>query len=136
MTGITLTALLHAAVLSTGATTYAEAHKLNADTGRPLVVLIGTDWCPACRVMKNSTLPQVAQGGLLNKVAFAVVNADQDSRVAQSIMEPGVIPQLVMYRNTPEGWKRESLVGSRSASEIESFLKRGLEAPTMVLGSR
>ena len=86
--------------------------------------------------MKDSTLPQVAQRGLLNQVAFAVVNTDREDRIAQAIMDPGVIPQLVMYRKTAEGWKRDSLVGSRSTAEIEAFLQGGLDAPTVVLTSR
>jgi thioredoxin-like negative regulator of GroEL len=136
MTSLTLTALMHAALISTGAPTYAEAHKLTADTGRPLVVFVGADWCPACQVMKTTTLPQLQQRGGLSRVSFAVVNTDRDSQLAQQLMEPGVIPQLIMYRKTPEGWQRDALVGSRSSQEIQSFIQRGLDAPTVQLGSR
>jgi thioredoxin-like negative regulator of GroEL len=127
---------LHAAIAATGSHNYADAHKLTAETGRPLVVLVGADWCPACQVMKNSTMPTVAQGGVLNKVAFAVVNTDQQPAIAQQIMTPGVIPQLVMYRKTVTGWRRDALVGAHSSQEIESFLLGGLDAPTAIVGSR
>lgn len=135
MTSLMLTAALHTAIIATGSHNYADAHRLTAETGRPLVVLVGADWCPACQVMKNSTMPEVARGGTLNKVAFAVVNTDQDA-VAQQIMTPGVIPQLVMYRKTADGWKRDALIGAHSSQEIESFLQSGLEAPAVLLGSR
>ena len=137
MISLTCTAILHAALLSTGGATYTEAHQLNLQTGRPLVVLVGADWCPHCRVMKQSTLPQVAQRGLLGKVAFAEVNSDREGTLARQLMEGGPIPQLIMYHKTADGWQRSSLVGSRSAGEIESFLQRGLAAPTsQQLGAR
>ena len=135
MTSLALTAVLHAAIVATGSHNYAEAHRLTAETGRPLVVLVGADWCPACQVMKNSTMPGLAQG-VLNKVAFAVVNTDQESAIAQQIMTPGVIPQLVMYRKTITGWRRDALVGAHSSQEIETFLLGGLDAPTAIVGSR
>jgi thioredoxin-like negative regulator of GroEL len=136
VTSLTLTAALHAAIIATGSHSYAEAHRTTTETGRPLVVLVGADWCPACQVMKNSTMPTVAQGGVLNKVSFAVVNTDQESTIAQQIMTPGVIPQLVMYRKTIDGWKRDALVGAHSSQEIEAFLLGGLEAPTALLGQK
>ena len=137
MINLTCTAILHAALLSTGGATYTEAHQLNQQTGRPLVVLIGADWCPHCRVMKQSTLPQVAQRGLLGKVAFAEVNSDHEGALAHQLMAGGPIPQLIMFRKTADGWQRSSLVGSRSLGEIESFLQQGLAAPTsQQLGSR
>jgi thioredoxin-like negative regulator of GroEL len=128
---LTCTAMLHAALLSTGGATYTEAHQLNLQTGRPLVVLVGADWCPHCRVMKQSTLPQVAQRGLLGKVAFAEVNSDREGALANQLMSGGPIPQLIMYRKTNDGWQRTSLVGSRSAGEIESFLQQGLATPSL-----
>ncbi len=137
MISLTCTAILHAALLSTGGATYTEAHQLNQQTGRPLVVLVGADWCPHCRVMKQSTLPQVAQRGLLGKVAFAEVNSDHEGVLARQLMEGGPIPQLIMFRKTADGWQRSSLVGSRSLGEIESFLQQGISAPTsQQLGAR
>jgi thiol-disulfide isomerase/thioredoxin len=129
MTSMTLAVILQAACLSTGANkTYAEAHRDNAETGRPLVVLVGADWCPACRDMKNSALPQVEKDGVLAKVAFAVVNTDRDGELAHKLMQGSSIPQLIMYRKTNGGWMRQSLVGSQSPGQIESFIKQALES--------
>jgi thiol-disulfide isomerase/thioredoxin len=142
VTSLTLAVILHASVLATGANTfvsYAEAHKVNAETGRPLVVLIGADWCPACRQMKTSAVPQLAQKGVLQKVAFTVLNTDHDGAIAQKMMTGGSIPQLVMYRKTPTGWKRTSLTGSQSPAAIEAFINEGVaaqvQAPANSLGS-
>jgi thiol-disulfide isomerase/thioredoxin len=127
MTSLTLSAVLQLSLLSTGADTYAEAHKKNAETGRPIMVLVGADWCPGCRTMKESVMPSVAKQGLLKKVAYAQVNTDKEAELAKKLMSGGSIPQLIMYRKTQDGWKRYSLIGAQSAAKIEAFIKQGLE---------
>ncbi len=137
MTTISLAIVLQTAALATTANSYAEARAKTAETGKPLVVLVGADWCPACQTMKNSALPQVARRGALGKVAYAVVNTDHESALAKQLMRGGSIPQLVMYRETPSGWKRESLVGAQDPATIESFINRAVDehkAPTTSLG--
>jgi thioredoxin-like negative regulator of GroEL len=137
MTTISLAIVLQTVALATTANSYTEARAKTAETGKPLVVLVGADWCPACQTMKNSALPQVARRGALAKVSYAVVNTDHESGLAQQLMRGGSIPQLVMFRETPTGWKRESLVGAQDPAVIESFINRGLEglkAPETSLG--
>jgi len=137
MTTISLAILLQTAALATTTNSYAEARAKTAETGKPLVVLVGADWCPACQQMKNSALPQVARRGALAKVAYAVVNTDQHRELSQQLMRGSSIPQLIMYRETATGWKRESLVGAQDPAAIESFINRGLEglkAPETSLG--
>ncbi|MGH7139761.1 MAG: thioredoxin family protein, partial [Pirellulales bacterium] len=114
-------------LLTTGANTYADAHRQHVDTGRPMVLLVGAEWCPACVQMKNSIMPRVARQGVLDKVAFAHLNADRDSRLAKAVMQGGMVQQLIMYRKTPSGWKRHMLVGAQSPAKVEAFIKRGLE---------
>jgi thioredoxin-like negative regulator of GroEL len=138
MTTISLAIALQTAIFATTTNSYAEARAKTSETGKPLVVLVGADWCPACQQMKNTALPQVAKRGALGKVAFAVVNTDHDRELAHQLMRGGSIPQLVMYRETPTGWKRESLVGAQDPAAIESFINRGLEglkAPDTSLGN-
>lgn len=140
MMSLTLSAVLQVSVLSTGANTYAEAHKVHHETGRPMVILVGAEWCPACVQMKNSVIPQVARRGLLKKVAFATVNADHQNSLAQKLMQGSSIPQLIMYRKTNNGWKRHLLVGKQSPEQIEAFINKGLvletPAPTATAGSQ
>lgn len=126
MTTISLAIALQAAVLTTGAApTYAEAHAQQKETGKPLVVLIGADWCPACQTMKNSAMPTVQKRGALSKVSYAVINTDHQGKLARQMMSGGSIPQLVMYRQTAKGWKRESLTGAQDPATIEAFINRG-----------
>ncbi len=130
MTALTLAAVLHvslaAAGTESGAESYADAHRATVETGRPMVVMIGADWCGPCRTMKKQTIPQVRKNGLLKKVAFAVVNADHESKLARKLTGGGPIPQLVMFRKTRSGWKRWKLVGGQSVDSVEKFISVGL----------
>jgi thioredoxin-like negative regulator of GroEL len=127
MMSVAFSAMLQVSLVTTGANTYAEAHRQHVDTGRPMVLLVGAEWCPACVQMKNSILPRVARQGGLENVAFAHVNTDREGRVAKAVMNKGPIPQLIMYRKTASGWKRQMLVGAQSPEKIKAFIQRGLD---------
>jgi thioredoxin-like negative regulator of GroEL len=122
-------ALLGAGVEATPASieTYAEARRTATETGKPIVVMVSTDWCPPCQVMKKQVMPQVRERGLLRKVAFALVNPDRDRELADKLIGDGPIPQLVMFRRTSGGWARKSLVGGQSVEAVEQFISDGLE---------
>ena len=51
MTSLTLVIAMQATMLAAGAETYADAHRQTCETGQPLVVMVGADWCPACQQM-------------------------------------------------------------------------------------
>ena len=106
--------------------TYAEAHRVTEETGKPMVVMVGTDWCSPCQMMKKTILPRVREHGLLRRVAFAVVNPDRDGELADQITGGGPIPQLVMFRKTAKGWVRKKLVGGQSVETVEEFINEGL----------
>jgi len=128
MIQLTLNILLQAAALTASAQDYATAYQQTHETGRPLVVLIGADWCPGCRQMKYTAIPEVERQGGLGKVAFAMVNADNDGELAGKLMSGGTIPQLVVYHKTTTGWKRQQLTGARSATEVQSFIDQATTA--------
>jgi thiol-disulfide isomerase/thioredoxin len=106
--------------------TYAEAHHETTETGRPLVVMVTTDWCGPCQTMKRNILPKLRERGLFKKVAFAQVNADRESRLAKELTGGGPVPQLVMYRRTKNGWLRRKLIGGQNLETVEKFINEGL----------
>lgn len=107
--------------------TYAAAYQEAQESGKPLVVLVGASWCPACQSMKTSTMPAVAAHGGLSNVAFAYVNTDAQSSLATQLMEGGLIPQLVVYEKTADGYKLSRLVGAQSAESVEGLLRPAAE---------
>ena len=133
MLNLVLAAMLQASVLSAEPLSYDEAFEASQAEGKPLVVLVGADWCGACRVMKNSALPQVAKDGVFQEVAFTMVDTDKDQALAKQVMDPGSIPQLIMYHKTADGWRRSKLVGAQSPTSTISFLRRGIQTAAEIV---
>lgn len=107
---------------------YAEAHRASAETGRPLVIMVGAEWCPACMVMKNSIMPQVKQGSVFGQVAFAAVDLDQERELGSQLTENGPIPQLIMYTPKDGAWEKRRLIGGQDTQTVETFLREGISA--------
>jgi thioredoxin-like negative regulator of GroEL len=105
---------------------YTEAHRVTLKSGKPLVVMVGADWCGPCQNMRRTILPRVREHGLFRKVAFAHVNVDKEKELAKELTGGGAVPQLVMYRKTKDGWSRRKMIGSHSVEEVEKFINEGL----------
>jgi thioredoxin-like negative regulator of GroEL len=132
MTNLTLSLLLQVSILGAGpqskADEYAQAYNQAAANGQPMMVLVGADWCPACITMKTSVIPEIRRRGSLGKVAFAMVNTDRQSQLANQLMTGSGIPQLIMYYPVGNGWKRIQVNGSVSPETVESLINRGIAA--------
>ena len=55
-------------------TDYAEAYKESVAKNKPLMVVVGAPWCPACNVLKQSTIEPMAKTGELDQVSVAVLD--------------------------------------------------------------
>jgi len=128
MMSLSFAVVLQASVLAAGADSYADAHKLVAETGRPMVILVGAEWCPACKVLENTVIPQVREHGYLQRVAFAIVDYDREREISQRLVGDGPLPQMLMYRKTADGWKVRKLIGSHPVNIVEWFLYEGVTA--------
>jgi protein disulfide-isomerase len=126
MTGLMLMTLCSTVLGAGEADSYAAAHQATMETGKPMVVMVSTEWCAPCQMMKKTIIPQVRQRGLLRKVAFATVNPDQQRELADQLTGGGPVPQLVMFRKTAKGWRRWVLVGGQSVEAVEQFINEGI----------
>ena len=124
--GLGATVALQLVLVATGGDTYAEAHKATAEKGCLLVVMVGATWCPACQHMKNSVIPEIKRQGILQNVAFAEVDLDQEQELGAELTHGGPIPQIVIYRKTPLGWRLGRLVGGQDVQTVEKFITQGL----------
>ena len=131
MISLTLSLVLQTSLMAAADQSYTAAFNSATESGRPLVVLIGAEWCPACRTMKHSVVPQLEQQGALGNVSFAYVNTDRESALSQRLMRGGSIPQLVMFHKTDKGWVRQQLTGAHSVGDIQAFLRRGEQQSTV-----
>lgn len=126
MTTLFLVVAMHATALGAAGETYAAARRDLEETGKPMLIMVGTQWCGPCQKMKTLVLPQLRQRGVLGRVAFAQVDADRDGELARQLTGGGPVPQLVMYRQTPNGWVRRKLIGAQSIEAVEQFVAEGL----------
>lgn len=128
MLGITMAILLQVSAVGDTTADYNSAFKDASETGKPMLVLVGTDWCPACVTMKQSIIPRLQRAGRLSGVVYTEVDADVQPRIAQRIMSGGGYPQLALYRKTKDGWRRQILVGVQSESTIQTLVDRAVAA--------
>lgn len=133
MTALITAALIQNSIFATAAQDLMAAAKRSAENGKPLVVLVGADWCRACRLMKNEVMPKVAKAGGLKGVEFAYLDVDRDRRLAKRLLRGASIPQMVRFDRTPSGWKSRYLIGARPPEEVRSFLAAKPEKPPMKL---
>ena len=107
---------------------YSEAHRMTVETKKPLLVLVGAQWCGPCKQLKTEVLPQLRQRAAFRKVVFTQVDVDRESELARQITGGGPVPQIVLYRNTGEGWVRRKLVGVQSVERLEQFINENLQS--------
>jgi len=128
MSGLTALFVLQNALFAANPTTYQEALQDAQKQQRPLLVLVGAQWCPGCQTMKHQVLPSLARRGALKAVTFTTVDYDEDSATAQQLMRVGTIPQLIVFSPLPGGkWHREQLVGESSETAVQSLISRALK---------
>jgi thiol-disulfide isomerase/thioredoxin len=128
MSGLAMGMVLQAALLVSGADPYAEAREAHLKDGKPFLVLVGADWCPGCVTMKNSTIPAMIRAGQLKGVHYATVNYDENPARARALMQGNMLPQLMIFSKTPDGWHREQITGPTSSTAILGMMQRAIAA--------
>ena len=68
MSHLFLNIVLQVSAVTIGAQDYKGAYEQAEKEGKPLVVLVGTDWCPGCQTMKQSVMPQLATRGTAKRL--------------------------------------------------------------------
>ncbi|NLF08640.1 MAG: thioredoxin family protein [Pirellulaceae bacterium] len=126
MTAIILTAMVQVLALGADPQDFDQACRQSLATQRPLVVLVGANWCAACQIMQKSILPEVEKGGGLNRVVFIYVDFDRQRQLASRLTGGGSIPQLIRFDHTQAGWANKRLIGAKSPGEVNSFVNAGL----------
>jgi thiol-disulfide isomerase/thioredoxin len=105
---------------------YSAAYNSAQESGKPLLVLIGAEWCPGCRTMKSQVMPRMSSAGQLKDVEFAVVDTDREDALSDKLLRGNLIPQLVLITKTANGWQRQYLTGAQSDSAVSSMISQGL----------
>ncbi len=107
---------------------YAKAYKKAQDENKPLVVLVGADWCQACRIMKADTIEPMKRDGMLEDVVFTIVDRDAEPELAEKLMGTATsLPQLVVYTKNDTGWKRTAVGGIQSRGRVRDVIRKALD---------
>ena len=107
-----------------GPLVYPEAYRLAVEQNRPLVVLVGAEWCPACKLMERQLFPFLRQRKLLGKIAFVVVDLDRDRKLGYQLVGDGPIPQLLVFRRLGNSWRMVRLIGVHDPTVVENQILR------------
>ncbi|QDV64292.1 thioredoxin family protein [Crateriforma conspicua] len=106
---------------------YNLAYKQSVAEHKPLMVMVGAPWCPACNVMKDTTLKSIEQSGELSQVSFAVVDRDAQPELAEQLLKgEKMIPRLIVFTKIDGAWKREELKGYQPTQPVRSLIRRAV----------
>ena len=106
---------------------YSKAYTESLAEKKPLLVVVGAPWCPACQVLKESTLKPMAKTGELDDVSFVVINRDENPALAAKLTQgEKPIPQINLYTRGENGWQRRKLRGFQSKQPIRSLIQKAL----------
>ncbi len=107
---------------------YLDAYKHSVAEDKPLMVVVGAPWCPACKVLKDTTIRAMAKSGELDEVSLVMVNRDEDPELAEQLTKgEQLIPQIIVYTKSESGrWQRRRLMGFQSQQPIRSLIRKAL----------
>lgn len=106
------------------AVSYEEAYAQADKESRPLVVLVGADWCAACKKMKANTILPMKKDGLLKEVIFTTLDVDAKPELAEQLMTDKSLPQVIVFAKSKSGWKRFSATGMQSEKRVQELIRR------------
>ncbi len=124
---LTLLAVLNAPTTSDEQIPYDAAYRKAQEEKKPLVILVGANWCAACRTMKSETILPMKGAGELREVVFTHVDKDIQPEIAQQVMQGNTLPQLVVFCEGEQGWKRFSLTGMQSERRVKELIRKAAE---------
>lgn len=105
---------------------YTLAYKQSVEEDKPLMVVIGAPYCPACQVLKQTTIADMTRSGELDGVSVAVVDRDAEPELAKQLMaDEKMIPQIIVFNKTADGqWKRRRLMGYQPVQPVRTLLRQ------------
>lgn len=129
MTGLLMCVMLQVAGAGDAPATYEQAYREAQANGRPIMVLVGADWCPGCQTMKGGVLARMMRSGKLARVNYAVVNTDRERALASRLMQGNSIPQLIVFsKSGKDTWSREQITGAAGEDSVAALIDKAAAA--------
>lgn len=129
LSSVLVAALLTVAGTSPGVQNYAEAYRKSQVEGKPLMVIVSAQWCPACHTLKDTTIRDLEASGQLNDVNVAIVDRDAEPELARQLMREQKIPQIIVFAKSDSGrWERSQLIGYQPQGPVRSLIRSAMSA--------
>ena len=103
-------------------TDYRTAYQAAQTGEKPLLVLVTAEWCPPCKIMKNTTIPELMQKQAFKDFHYSTVDLDKDEKLARQLIGDRGVPQLIMYEKRNDKWIRRYLRGIQTPATVEAFV--------------
>lgn len=103
-------------------TDYFTAYEKAQKGDKPMLVLVTAEWCPPCKVMKSTTIPQLMQRNAFSKFHYATVDLDAEKRLARQLIGDRGVPQLIMFEKRNGEWVRRYLRGIQTPETVQAFV--------------
>ncbi len=126
---------LQMCIVSWNAQVYDQAYHQSLESGQPLLILVGADWCGACQVMKKKVMPQLQRDGALQDIHCTEINLVDDEELANRISKINTIPCLILFSKSEDKWQKRELIGMHNQKSVKAFLAKHA-TPTVASKSR
>lgn len=109
-------------------TDYASAYKEAMAAKKPLMVVVGAEWCPACNVLKSTTIQPMLSTGDLDDVSVALIDRDAEPELAKQLTRgENMLPQIIVFTQTDSGqWERRKLTGYQPRQPVRNLIRRAV----------
>lgn len=128
MTGWTIALMFQAMITTAPDMTYAQAYQQSVKTGKPLVILVGAEWCGACRNTKRTTISQLKREGAMKGVVYVSLDTDKHSGVTSKLMRGRTVPQMIIFHKDESGWHKQHMVGLLNENTVRSAMATAKQA--------
>ncbi len=103
---------------------YEAAYKQAQEEHKPLLIVVGAEWCAACKTLKAQTIEPMQTSGKLENVIVTLVDKDARPDLAEKLMDGKSLPQLVVFAQGSEGWKKFSVTGIQTERRVKELLEK------------
>lgn len=122
----------HAVVGGSNDHNYKDAYQRSMQNGKPLMVVVGADWCPACVTLKNEI--QALEAKDLLPVELSFVDKDAQPQLASKLMRGRSLPEIIFFAKTSGGWRRVQLNGAQSRTTLKSLIRSVADPASPLIG--
>lgn len=126
MSSLAATLILQAAFLTSAsnasALNYRDAYAAAQESNRPLMIVVGAEWCSACVDLKQRTIEDMQRSGKLDGVVLTYVDVDKEPELARQLLTSTSIPQVIVFSKGESGWNRKQLTGRQSPEALTSLI--------------